>query len=427
MRKLLIVSVAGFAVTLAVLGLALTGDDDAARSSGRVGGVAASTQTRIAALQRAVDRNPEDVQARVLLASALLGSVREGGDPGAYNRADEALEEALEQDPSNAAAYTERAILRLGRHDFRGGLIDGRRARELAPGLVRPLGVLVDAYVELGRYQEAERTLQKMVDLKPNLDSYARVSYFRELRGDLDGASVALALAASAGGEGPENVAFVQSLLGNIELAQGRSPQALRAFRSALVKVPKYAPAEAGLARVDIAAGRLEGAITRLRAVVEDQPKQEYVVLLGETQMAEGRIDEGRRTLAKVRVERKLLQAAGENTDTEAALFEADHGDRRLAVRLGRAAWASAPSVRSADALGWALTRAGQARQGARYAQNALRLGSREASFLFHAGMNAKALGSRSEAQRLLRAALDANPGFSPLHARAARDALDQL
>ena len=41
-------------------------------------------------------------------------------------------------DPSSAAAYTERGILRLGRHDFRGGLIDGERARSLAPGVVSP-------------------------------------------------------------------------------------------------------------------------------------------------------------------------------------------------------------------------------------------------------------------------------------------------
>jgi len=50
------------------------------------------------------------------------------------------------------------------------------RARRLAPELVAPLGVLVDANVELGRYGEGERTLQRMVDLKPNLASYARVA-----------------------------------------------------------------------------------------------------------------------------------------------------------------------------------------------------------------------------------------------------------
>ena len=163
--------------------------------------------------------------------------MRQGGDTQAYGRADAALADAIKRDPSSAAAYTERGILRLGRHDFRGALRDGERAHALAPDVVKTLGVLVDANIELGRYREAGRVLQRMVDLKPNLDSYARVAYLRELRGDLDGASDALTLATSAGGEGPENVAFVQSLLGNLELAQRRPERARLAFRAALAKV----------------------------------------------------------------------------------------------------------------------------------------------------------------------------------------------
>ena len=284
--------------------------------------------------------------------------------------------------------------------------------------------MLVDANIELGRYREAARVLQRMVDRKPNLDSYARVAYLRELRGDLRGASQALTLATSAGGEGPENVAFVQSLLGNLELAQRRPDQAQRAFRTALAKVSGYAPAQAGLARVDIATGRHDQAITRLRALVARDPKQEYVVLLGELQLTAGQTQAARRTLAKVPDELKRLESAGENTETEKALFEADHGDATRAVIAGRAAWANAPSVRAADALGWALTRAGNPRQGLTYARQAVRLGTRDPSFLFHAGMTAKAAGRDAEARRWLQEALAGNPAFSPLHATAARKAL---
>ena len=60
--------------------------------------------------------------------------------------------------------------------------------------------VRVDALVELGRYDEAERELQAMIDRKPNLAAYARVSYLRELRGDLEGAAEAMRFAVAAGG-----------------------------------------------------------------------------------------------------------------------------------------------------------------------------------------------------------------------------------
>lgn len=422
MRKLILVSLASFAVALLVFGLVRGETADRAQSQQRSG--AASIDERIDALKRAARDRPADPKPLIELASTLLGIVRQGGDTRNYERADAALAEAIKRDPFSAAAHTERGILRLGRHDFRGALRDGTRAGRLAPGVVKTLGVLVDANVELGRYAEAGRVLQQMVDLKPSLDSYARAAYLRELRGDLDGASEALTLATSAGGEGPENVAFVQSLLGNLELAQRRPERALTAFRTALDKVPGYSPAQAGLARVDIAAGRRDRAITRLDALVAQDPKQEYVVLLGELQQADGHVQAARRTLAKVPAELERLESAGENTETEKALFEADHGSVARAVTAGRKAWANAPSVRAADALGWALTRAGNPRRGLRYARQALRLGTRDPSFLFHAGMSAKAAGRSGEARRWLQEALAANPSFSPLHATTARRAL---
>jgi tetratricopeptide (TPR) repeat protein len=422
MRKLMMVSLASFVVALLVF--TLVRDEPADGGAPQQSSATTTTQQQIAALERTARLRPEDPTPLIQLASMLLGLVRQGGDTQIYERADAAIAKAIRRDPSSAAAYTERGILRLGRHDFRGALSDGERARALAPGVVKPLGVLVDANIELGRYQDAERVLQRMVDLKPNLDSYARVAYLRELHGDLDGASEALRLATSAGGEGPENVAFVQSLLGHLELAQRRPEQARPAFRAALAKVAGYAPAQAGLARVDIAAGRLDQAVKRLRDVVKSEPKQEYVVLLGELELADGQTQTGRRTLAKVPAELKQLESAGENTETEKALFEADHGSDARAVTAGRAAWANAPSVRAADALGWALTQAGRPREGLKYARHALRLGSRDSSFLFHAGMSAEAAGRDEEARRWLQEALTGNPAFSPLHAKTARQAL---
>jgi tetratricopeptide (TPR) repeat protein len=382
MRKLMIVSLASFA--LALLVFTFTQNEPASSGQPQQGPATPSPGQRVAALKRAARLRPEDPQPLIQLASTLLGMVRQGADTRSYIRADAAIAEAIRRDPSNAAAYTERGILRLGRHDFHGGLRDGKRAHALAPDFVKALGVLVDANVELGRYQDAERVLQRMVDVKPNLDSYARVAYVRELRG----------------------------------------ARALDAFRAALAKLPGYSPAQVGLARVDIAAGRLDAAIKRLRDVVARDPKQEYVVLLGELELADGQARVARRTLAKVSAELKRLEAAGENTETEKALFEADHGSIARAVSAGRAAWSNGPSVRAADALGWALTRAGRPREGLKYARRALRLGSRDPSFLFHAGMSAKAAGHDVEARRWLRQALAANPAFSPLHARTAGEAL---
>jgi Tfp pilus assembly protein PilF len=83
--------------------------------------------------------------------------------------------------------------------------------------------------------------------------------------------------------------------------------------------------------------------------------------------------------------------------------------------------------VRSADALGWALTRSGRPAQGLRWALRALRLGSVDPAFLYHAGMSAKAAQSIDLARRLLTRSLAHNPRWSPLYAPRAQRALEAL
>jgi hypothetical protein len=77
-----------------------------------------------------------------------------------------------------------------------------------------------------------------MVDRKPDLAAYARVSYFRELHGDLGGARDALERALSAGGEAAENVAYVDTLLSHVDLLRGRLHLAAREAREALARFP---------------------------------------------------------------------------------------------------------------------------------------------------------------------------------------------
>ena len=111
-------------------------------------------------------------------------------------------------------------------------------------------------------------------------------------------------------------------------------------------------------------------------------------------------------------------------TTMNLAVFEATHSDSTRAVELGRRAWATAPSMRSADALGWALTRAGRPHAGLRWARRALARGWRDPLALHHAGIAALAAGRRAEGERRLNAALRGGLAIHPLAAREAREAL---
>jgi tetratricopeptide (TPR) repeat protein len=231
-------------------------------------------------------------------------------------------------------------------------------------------------------------------------------------------------LAVSSGGATPENVAYVQTLLGNLEFDRGHVAAAAQDYGTAELSFRQYVPAIAGLARTQSVTGHLNDAIDNYRMAISRLPLPEYITGLGETELAAGRERQAGQDLSLISAEERLLQANGVNTDVDLALFEANHGSPARAVALGRRAWAQAPSVRSADALGWALTRAGNPRAGLGWAHQALKLGSIGPNYLYHAGIAAKDAGHTTQARGYLERALALNPHFSPLYAPLARKAL---
>jgi tetratricopeptide (TPR) repeat protein len=390
-------------------------------------GIAADTAERTNSLQGAIRDDPESPSAYALLGDAYLQRARETADPAYYGRAEQAFGAALGLDPGEPTATIGQGTLALARHDFTEALALGQAAHRLEPDLARPYTVIADAQIELGRYDAAARTLDRLVSLKPTLAAYTRVSYFRELNGDLDGAVEAMRLAASAGGGSVEASAYVEGLLGKLEVDRGRYGAARQAFGRALALDPGYAPALAGLARLDAAEGRLDAAIRGLREVVARLPLPEYAIALGEAELAAGRAAAAERDLALANVQARLLARDGVNTDAELAVYEADHGSAARAVELGRRAWSAAPSVRSADALAWALRADGRTEAAARFSKRAMSLGSRDPYFLYHAGIIARDAGQDERARGLLATLVEQSPRFHPLMGPAAARALEGL
>ena len=140
--------------------------------------------------------------------------------------------------PRDATATLGLGNLALIRHSFRQALVVGREARRLAPYSARPLGVIGDAQIELGRYPAAFASFERMVALKPNLASYSRIAYARELTGDTSGALAAMRLALDAAGGQPESAAWVEVELGKLEFGRGRLAAADRHYRAALTIFP---------------------------------------------------------------------------------------------------------------------------------------------------------------------------------------------
>nr|MBA3959985.1 tetratricopeptide repeat protein [Chloroflexota bacterium] len=234
---------------------------------------ATPTEQEIAEQYETVRRYPDTVDAYALLGFAYLQNVREKGDPADYGRADAAFDEALRRDADNVNALIGKGSLAAAQHEFHEALDLGNRAVALAPSTARTHGVVVDALTELGRYDEALVATQTMVDLRPDLASYSRVSYQRELHGQIDGAIVAMEQAYSASvGSPTENREYLRVLLGQLQLLKGDLAGAEQIYRASLQAAPGFVWALNGLARVRAFQGDFDEAIELQQQAVDTIP-----------------------------------------------------------------------------------------------------------------------------------------------------------
>jgi tetratricopeptide (TPR) repeat protein len=378
--------------------------------------------------QEIVAREPENLDAAAALGWAYLQKARESGDPSYYAKADAVLQAALRRDPQHVDALVGAGTLALARHQFARALDLGERARTANPHAARIYGVIADAQIELGMYDTAIETIQTMVDLRPDLSSYSRVAYARELYGDLDGAIEAMDRAVRAGGPTTENTEWARVQLGNLYLAKGDLASAERSYRATLARLPEYGFALAGMARIHAARGEFDAAIALYRQAIARMPLPEFVIALGETYAAAGMTADAARQYELVGAMQQLNAANGVDSDLELALFASDHGDDpEAALALARRAYAQRPGIRGAEALAWALYRAGEHTEARRMIDEALRLGTRDALLLYRAGAIAYAQGDTAGARRLLTDALTLNPHFSLHYAPQAQATLAAL
>jgi tetratricopeptide (TPR) repeat protein len=372
----------------------------------------------LARLQAEVRSRPSS-RGYALLGLAYEQRARATADPRFYTLADGVLRKAAADDP---LAVVGRGSLALSRHRFRDALALGRRAVALEPSSARGYGVLGDALIELGRYREAFRTFDTMVSYRPDDASYARVSYARELRGNVPGAIAAMRLALDASAGQREPFAWTAVQLGKISWSVGDGRTAERWYREALHAIPGYVYALDARALVEAARGRLAHAIALERRAADTVPQPQFVSNLGDLYAVAGNRAAARRQYALIGAIRRLLRANGVRTDLETAQFDVDHGVHlERTVAEARAARAARPSIDGDDTLAWALARNGRCTEALHWSRRALRLGTRDATKLFHRGMIERCLGDRVAARSWFRRALALNPHFSLLWAPVAR------
>ncbi|MEV0147359.1 MULTISPECIES: hypothetical protein [unclassified Nonomuraea] len=352
----------------------------------------AGTPRAAETLQARLRRLPGDHRGWALLGLQYVDQARVTGDPSYYVKADGALATATRLAPEDDAVLTGRAALAAGRHEFSDAVRLAERATAVNPYGAAAYGVLADARTQLGDLRGARRAVDRMMALRPGVASFARASYAAELRGDQKGARSFLQYALDDAYT-PGDVAYVRYYLGELALHGGDLREAADQYGRALAADPGYTPALAGQARVAALGGRLTEALSLYERVVERLPLPQYLIERGETAAKAGRPADW--TL--LRAQRGLLESAGVRDDLTWAEFEADHGDPARAVRHARAEYARNPNLVAADALAWALFRAGDARAALPYAVKATSTGWRNPLLHYHRARVEQALAGGPE------------------------------
>src|SRR5215203_5634907 len=276
-----------------------------------------STDTLIGSLQEKIRENPKDFDAHINLANAYLQRVRETGDPTLYTKTEDLVDEASKLEDQSAELYAARGSLALARHDFAAALGHGTRALALDPENARYYGIVGDAQIEQGMYEEAINSYQEMVDRRPDFDSFSRVAYARELYGDPEGAIEAMEFALQAGSGTPENVAWAHVQLGNLWFTSGNLEESQKAYELSTRTVGAYAPALAGRAKIAAARGDLEQAATLYQQAFNRMPLPEYSIAHGTVTTEMGESEKAEEQYDLVRSIDKLLRANGVDTDLE--------------------------------------------------------------------------------------------------------------
>jgi tetratricopeptide (TPR) repeat protein len=419
LRRLVPVAVVGALVGAAAARFAA---DPSPAAVGGTAPAAVSPAEQLATLQARTRTEPKDLDAWQQLGTLYVRNAVRTGDPSLYGAAAAAFDRADALSPGATRTLLGRGLLDLTLHKFSDARDLGARAHAADPYDADALAILVDASVETGRYDDAAAFLQDMLDVRPGLAALSRVSYLRELHGDVPGALDAMRRAETAGSGASFDQASVISLEGDIEFNHGNVDGAGRDYVRALAISPDVVLAQLGQARVAAARGDYDSAISALTALTARYPLPAAVSLLGDLQTVTGRGTDAGRSVDLVRTIFTLQRSSGAVVDLESAVFEADHGGTD-AVELAQAALAERPTVYAADAMTWALVQAGRAADALPYLAQALRLGTADASVHYHAAVAYADTGDAARAATELTQAFAINPWFSFLH-RAAATAL---
>lgn len=395
----------------------------------------ASTKTNANALVENIKKDAADNKSRLALAALFLQEARVTGDYQYYDAAAfKYVNDVLKTEPQNFEALIYKAIIQLSQHHFAEGLATAQQAQKINPYNAFIYGIMVDANVELGNYAAAVESSDKMISIRPDLRSYSRIAYLREIHGDIAGAIEAMRMAIEAGMPGHEGTEWCRVQLGQLYEQTGELENAQLQYETSLEARPGYAYALAGLAR--IATGKKDyqkaiGHYVHAYDMINDpsfrEKLSEVYALAGQQQKALAVGNEVIRQMTEDAFA-NAEDSAGHYSDRELAYAYLAVNNTAKALEHALLEYNRRPdNIDVNETVGWVLYRKGDFGKALPYIKTALKTNCKNPSLLARAGLVYYKSGDEIAALPLLKAALDKNPNISPALKQECVDALQAL
>lgn len=372
-------------------------------------------------LIRIVRETPEDKKSSLALASIYIQEGRATGDHLYYDEAAlKYIDDVLNTEPDNFEALILKSLVQLSQHHFDQGLQTAEKAKSINPYNSYVYGLIVDGNVEMGDYKAAVENADKMVAIRPDLRSYSRIGYLREIHGETEAAINAMKMAVDAGFPGEEGTEWARMQLAHLYENNGDLKSAEMHYTIALNERPDYAYAIAGLGNIAMANKDYQKAIAFYQQADTLQQDYSFKEKLAEAYVRTGENDKANATLDAIITDLIKASKSGEasmnhHTDKELAYIYLIKKEHNKALEHALAEYHRRPdNIDVNETMAWVYYKMGEAQKALPYVTAALKTGCKNPTLLCRAGLIYAKAGDTAKAKQLLEEGLKANPNIDP-------------
>jgi tetratricopeptide (TPR) repeat protein len=377
----------------------------------------AKTKEKVSEYMDKLKKDPSDEKSMLRLVQIYIQEARVTGEhPYYYPAILKICDHILTKNPNSFEGWTFKSSVLMSQHRFKEAYETATRAKSLAKGNAYIYGVLTDANVELGRYEEAVQVCDSMQTLKPSLESYARVSYLREIYGNYPASIEAMKLAVQAGLPGSEPYCWCRKTLGVLFENTGKFKDAENEYMNILAARPDYAFAMEGMARVEKHRGNYEKALEWLNKATAIMPEFSFQEEMAEVMSLQGKTEEAKEKYKASINMLKEDEASGHVANLDFANVYVHLEDYDQALEYAKKEYEVRPeNIDVNSMMAWIYFKKGEGEKALEHIHKAKRTGSNQPVLNARAGMIESKYGNKKDGAKYLQLARAVDPGMPEL------------